>query len=129
MKLLSTLVIAVGFLVSGGTAQAELNSYVKCQLAEGKTFADVLEVMVDWRVATDAAGFSGYRTIVAAPKAEGAEEGEFIWGGPMPSKERLEAANEWYYNSDAGKTWQTRFEEVSTCKQPQTWNVVKSEEP
>ncbi|MBW2243928.1 MAG: hypothetical protein JRH01_18260 [Deltaproteobacteria bacterium] len=100
---------------SAAQASAEVMHYSKCQLAEGKTMADVQAWVDDWRVLSKANGID-YRIRLLVPHADndlGADE--FFLEGGSSTLQSHAAAWDWWYTSDEAAKSATQLNAAASC--------------
>ena len=97
-------------------AQASVQEFIKCEVNDGKTMADVAKVIADWRKAADKAGYQDYVQETLIPVfSSNLTVGEFFWHGTSPSFERMGGAFDWYFVADVAGEYEPKFADVMTC--------------
>lgn len=116
------LAIAVaGFLMSGASAQANMENYFDCTINEGKTRADIVAFKVEYEAAVKAAGLETYNLKVLFPVYANTESSRsFFWYGSFKDFNDLAKVSDWFQSSD----WPAKFQENMTCNSGSLWRAV-----
>jgi len=95
-----------------------------CNLAEGKTMADVMAVAADWDVWADDNFSKGYTAYVMQPVLfTGADfPMDFIWLGVSDSPSDLGAVMDEFMSK--GQDYAKRFDDASPCNSHSTWGSM-----
>jgi hypothetical protein len=108
-------------------SDATTREFLKCKLNDGKTLADLEQVIGEWRALVDKAGYSDYKVEILSPvHADDINIGVFYWMGTTPDYARLGAGyNWWITDADAAKM-ADKLNAVYTCESRASTTVIIS---
>ncbi len=121
-----TILAALALLsLSPVVAAADSWDVLRCKLHEGKSFADLEQVLTEWRLIADKATYSDYKVQILAPiSGEYTGPGVFFWVGTAPSSQRIGAALDFWFSDPAAARMQEKFRTVFSCENRSTLRTV-----
>lgn len=127
MKRLLILLTAVAIALVSASATATIREFLRCQLNEGKSLADLEKAMDEWRALATKAGYADYVAEILVPvHASDVAPGRFYWMGTVPSYERLGAGYNWWLTNPDAIEMADKLNRVYTCETRESSKVAFS---
>jgi hypothetical protein len=116
MKKTFALAVVAVFAAFPAISHAQAWDVLRCQLNEGKTFADLEQVVAEFRLLMDKAQYEDFSLQIMRPlSGPRIVPGQFFWIGSAPTAERLGSAHDYWFSDASAARTKEKLDTVFLC--------------